>query len=139
MTRKTAFFEERSWIKFNNLGLALGTNLKLYTSVAKRIRIKSQKVLGAKFYVCGSYRGKTGRGAFLPPPPPPAPSWIGLINIEIIRYFSCEPRFNVVFPINNFLRIKDRMHVIKVDDKKIKEQIAFHYVLMDKQLCALIL
>ena len=29
LTRKTAFFEEWSWFKFNNLGLTLGTNLKL--------------------------------------------------------------------------------------------------------------
>ena len=35
LTRKTAFFEGWSWLKFKNLGLALGTNLKFYTSVAK--------------------------------------------------------------------------------------------------------
>ena len=34
------------------------------------VKTKSQKVLGAKSYVCRSCRGKTGRGAFLPPPPP---------------------------------------------------------------------
>ena len=33
LTRKTAFFEGWSWFKFNNLGLALGANLKFYTSV----------------------------------------------------------------------------------------------------------
>ena len=46
MTRKTAFFEGWSWFKFNNLGLALGTNLKLYTSVAKRLKLKVRKFLG---------------------------------------------------------------------------------------------
>ena len=35
MTRKTDFFERWSWFKFNNLGLALGMNLKFYASVAK--------------------------------------------------------------------------------------------------------
>ena len=67
MTRKTVFFEGLSWFKFHNLGLALGANLKFYTSV-KRVKTKSQKVLGANSYVCRSCWGKTGRGAFLPPP-----------------------------------------------------------------------
>ena len=35
MTRKTAFFEEWPWFKFNKLGIALGRNLKFYTSVTK--------------------------------------------------------------------------------------------------------
>ena len=62
MTRKTALFERWSWFKFNNLGLARGTNLQFYTSVAKGL------VLKTNFYVCRSYRGKTGRGPFAPPP-----------------------------------------------------------------------
>ena len=33
LTRKTT-----SWFKLNNLGLVLGTNLKFYTSVAKRVQ-----------------------------------------------------------------------------------------------------
>ena len=65
LTRKTT-----SWFKLNNLGLVLGTNLKFYTSVAKRVQTKSQKLLGANYHVCRSYRGKTGRGAFLPLPLP---------------------------------------------------------------------
>ena len=36
----------------------------------ERVKTKSQKVLKAKSYVCRSYRGKTGRGFFLPLPPP---------------------------------------------------------------------
>ena len=46
MTRKTAFFEGWSWFKFNDLGLALGTNLKFYTSVAKGLKQKVRKFLG---------------------------------------------------------------------------------------------
>ena len=82
LTRKTAFFEGWSWFKFNNLELALGTNLKFY--ITKRVKTKSQKVLGGNSYVCTSYRGKTGRGTFLPPPPH-SPSWIGLISILLIN------------------------------------------------------
>ena len=52
------------WFKFNNLGLALGMALKFSISVAKGLKLKV-KVLGAKSYVCRSYKGKTGCGAFL--------------------------------------------------------------------------
>ena len=46
MTRKTTFFEGWSWFKFNNLGLALGTNLKFYTSVTKGLKLKVRKFWG---------------------------------------------------------------------------------------------
>ena len=46
LTRKTAFFKRWSRFKFNNLGLALGTILKFYTSVAKRLKLKVRKFLG---------------------------------------------------------------------------------------------
>ena len=46
MTRKTAFFEGWSWFKFDNLGLALGTNLKFYNSVAKELKLKVRKFWG---------------------------------------------------------------------------------------------
>ena len=36
--------------------------LKFYTSVEKRVKTKSHKVLGDKSEVCRSYKGKTGRG-----------------------------------------------------------------------------
>ena len=61
LTRKKTFFKAWSWFKFNNLRLAMGMTLKFYTSMAKRVETKSQKVLGANSYVYGSYRGKTGR------------------------------------------------------------------------------
>ena len=46
MTRKTAFFEGWSWFKFNNLGLALGTNLKFCTILVKGLKLKVRKFLG---------------------------------------------------------------------------------------------
>ena len=46
LTRKTAFFEEWSRFKFNNLGPALVTNLKFYTSAAKGLKLKVRKFLG---------------------------------------------------------------------------------------------
>ena len=46
MARKTAFFEEWSWFKFNNFGLALDTNLKFYNSMAKGLKLKIRKFWG---------------------------------------------------------------------------------------------
>ena len=46
LTRKTAFFKGWFWFKFNNLGLALGTNFKFYTSVAKGLKLMVRKFLG---------------------------------------------------------------------------------------------
>ena len=41
-----AFFEGWSWFKFKNLGLALATNLKFCTSVAKGLKPKVRKRWG---------------------------------------------------------------------------------------------
>ena len=42
----TAFLEGCSWFKFNNLGLALGMNLKFHTSLSKGLKLKVKKFLG---------------------------------------------------------------------------------------------
>ena len=41
-----AFFEGCSWFKFNNLGLALATNLEFCTSVAIGLKLKVRKFWG---------------------------------------------------------------------------------------------
>ena len=46
MTGKTANFDRWSRFKFNNLELALGTNLKFYNSVAKGLKLKVRKFWG---------------------------------------------------------------------------------------------
>ena len=46
LTKNTAFFEGLSSCKFNNLELALGTNLKFYTSVEKGLKLKVRKFWG---------------------------------------------------------------------------------------------
>ena len=38
--KKNCFFQGWSWFKFNNMGLVLGTNLKLYTSVKEGSKLK---------------------------------------------------------------------------------------------------
>ena len=40
MFRKTTFFEEWSWFKFNNLGLAPGMTLTFNNTVVKGLRLK---------------------------------------------------------------------------------------------------
>ena len=68
MTRKTAFFEGWSWLKFNNLGLALGTNLKFYTSVAKGLNLKVRKFCGLIPMFVEVIEEKLVGGLFAPPP-----------------------------------------------------------------------
>ena len=63
MTRKTTFFEGTSWSKFNNLGLALGMTLKIYTSLAKGLTLKVRKFCG----LSPKFVEVTGK---LPPPRP---------------------------------------------------------------------
>ena len=42
--------------------------LEILNQCGKRVETKSENVFGANFYICRSYRGKTGRGgAFFAP------------------------------------------------------------------------
>ena len=68
LTRKTTFFEGWSWFKFNNLGLVLGANLKVYTSVAKRLKLKVRKFLGLIPTFTVVTEEKVVGGTFLPLP-----------------------------------------------------------------------
>ena len=68
LTRKTAFFERWSWFKLNNLGLALGTNLKFYASVAKGSKLKVRKFWGLITAFAEVTVEKLAGGPFWPPP-----------------------------------------------------------------------
>ena len=76
LTRRTPFFEGWSWFKLNNWqGLALGTNLKFYTSVGIKLKLKVRKFWGlipAFIEVTGEKLVRGGR-MFAGPP-----SWIVL-------------------------------------------------------------
>ena len=54
---------------FNNLGLALGPNLKLYTSVAKGLNLKVRKFCGLIPMFVEVAEEKLAGGPFPPPPP----------------------------------------------------------------------
>ena len=64
------FFERWSWFKFNNLRVALGTNFKFCTSVAKRLKLKVIKFGGLNPTFVEVTGEKLKGEAFLPPPPP---------------------------------------------------------------------
>ena len=51
LTRKIALSEGGSGFKFNNFGLAIGTNLKFYTSVIKELKINSENFGGYFIYL----------------------------------------------------------------------------------------
>ena len=64
------FFEGWSWFKFNNLGVALGTNFKFYTSVTKGLKLKVTKFGGLNPTFVEVTGEKLVGEAFWPPPPP---------------------------------------------------------------------
>ena len=70
--------------------------LEILHQCGKRVKTKSQKVLGASFYVYKSYRGKTGRGAFLIPPP----SWIGsTVDCQLRVFYEYLLIFYCIFRV----------------------------------------
>ena len=60
-----------SWFKFTNLGLALGTNLKFYTSVEKGPELKVRKLWELTPLFVEVTGEKLLGGSLLPPPPQP--------------------------------------------------------------------
>ena len=58
--------------------------------------------------------------------------------MDITNSFKHEPRFNGVFSRNNLLRIKDEAYVLNLGNKKVKEDIGFHYLLTEMELYVLI-
>ena len=80
MTRKITFFEQWSWFKFNNLGLALDTNLKFCTSGEKGLKLKVRKFWGPNPMFVEVTGEKLAGGPFCPPP-----SWIGLSKTKWIK------------------------------------------------------
>ena len=108
MIRKNSFFEGWSWFKFNNLGLALGTNLKFYTSVAKGLNLKVRRILGLLPTFVEVTGEKLVVGAFLA-----SPSWIRLrakTTFKIYIFYSAQiltgtvEKQPVVTPFNFFFK-----------------------------------
>ena len=69
MTRKIASFEGWSWFKFNNLGLALGRDLKFCNSQWKGLKLKVRKFWGLIPTFVEVTGEKLVAGALFGPPP----------------------------------------------------------------------
>ena len=84
MARKIAFFERWSWFKFNNLGLALGTNLKFCTSVAKGLKLEVRKFWGPNL----TFVEVTGEKLIAPP----------ILNRvkHVLRYFIIDNSYKLL-------------------------------------------
>ena len=61
---RTIFFEQCSWFKFNNMGLALDVALTFYTSAAQGLKLKVRKILGLIPMFVEVTRGKLKEGPF---------------------------------------------------------------------------
>ena len=99
LNRQNANLEWLSWLKFDNLGLALGTNLKFYTSVAKGLKLKERKfweLIPMFLEITEENRGKTGRGST------PLNDAI-LTNIYIFIIFIAIWFYSTLLPFKNFL------------------------------------
>ena len=54
------------WPKFGNSNISIIEGIEILHQCGKRVKTKSQNVLGVNFYVCKNYRKNTGRGPFCP-------------------------------------------------------------------------
>ena len=89
LLRETTFFEKWSQFKFNNLALALGTNLKCYSSVAKGLKLNVRKF----WRQVSTFAEVTGEKLLTPPLPPPILNSVK----RIIKYLLIYIYFFVFF------------------------------------------
>ena len=73
LDQKNHLFEEQSWSKFNNLGLALGIALTFFSSMAKGLKLKVRNFRGLVPTFVEVTREKQVGSLFEPHPPPPPP------------------------------------------------------------------
>ena len=69
-------FDKKNWffwgvvlVQVQQFGADTRYKLEVLHQCGKRVKTKSQKVLGSNLYGCRSYKEKTGRGGFLVPHP----------------------------------------------------------------------
>ena len=101
-------FEGWPWFKFNNLGLALGMDLKCYTSVAKESKLKVRKFCE----LISTFLEVTGEkliGGFLGPPA----SWIRLKN-PLSDMISCSFSIQLITS-DNGVRYWPRIYSLNIN------------------------
>ena len=82
MTKKTNFFCVLPLIQVQEFGSGIRYGFEILYQCGKRVKTKSQKVLGSNFYVCRRYIEKTGTWGWGWGFCPCSPSWIGLIRFK---------------------------------------------------------
>ena len=97
--QENRFFEGWSCFKFNNLGLALGTNLKFYVSEAKGLKLKVRKFWGLIPSFVEVTRKKLVESSFLPHLPPFLPFLVNRVNISIRKKWKCFFLFHDWLPL----------------------------------------
>ena len=82
LTRKTAFFDGWSSFRFDNLGLALGTNLKFCSNMGKALKLKVRKFCGLiPTFVEVTGKNLVGAGGLFAPTP---------LILNRVNYFFSE-------------------------------------------------
>ena len=106
ISRISLVFHWWHWFKFNNLGMALSTNLKFYSSVAKWLKLKVRKISRLiPTFVEVTGEELVGRPFCHPPPPLPPLSSLNWNDQNPLSTF-----FTQVLPIasqNNILKSRN--------------------------------
>ena len=105
LIRKTTFFERWSWLKFNNLELAVGTALKFHTSCGKRVKTQSPRVLGAN----PTFLDITEEKLVVAPPPP---FWIVLEFQK--KFLQIEKKRRFTRSLSEFRRNRKKIITLKL-------------------------
>ena len=110
MTRKTTFFEGWSWFKFNNLGLALGKNLKFYTSLPEELKLKVRKF----WVLILTFVEVTGEKLVAMPlwPPLPPPSILNRVNEKPVSEYT-SPKILKLKLVRVLLELTERICILK--------------------------
>ena len=87
LDQKNHLFEEQSWSKFNNLGLALGIALTFFSSMAKGLKLKVRNFGGLVPTFVEVTREKQVGSLFEPHPPPSAPY---PTNLNRFNWLLCD-------------------------------------------------
>ena len=83
--QKKQFFWGVLLVKVQWFGTGTEYDVKILHQCGKRVKTTSQKVLGANFYVCRSYRGKTGSAGLFAA----HVEWNVILFIQVLFNFFC--------------------------------------------------
>ena len=114
--------------------------LKILHQCGKRVKTKSQKVLGANSNVCRSYRGKTGRGGANITLPPHPSSWVGLrfqhsLSMKISLGKSTKFPIPSESVLTTWISLKINLERVTICKRSFLHFISYHIPICFFQLC----